>query len=40
MLTPAILAFVPLAEFGAKVSNNDAMSEFDNPVVLSEKNKS
>ena len=38
--TPAILALTPLAAFGARVSNNDAISEFVNPVVFNEKNKS
>jgi len=40
ILTPAILAFVPDAAFGANVSKSDAMSVFDNPVVFKEKNKS
>ena len=38
--TPAILALVPLAAFGAKVSSKEAISEFESPVVFKEKNKS
>mgnify|MGYP002014389648 CR=1 FL=1 len=40
ILTPAILALVPVAADGANVSKSDAMSVFDNPVVFKEKNKS
>ena len=40
ILTPAILALVPVAADGANVSKSDAMSVFDDPVVFKEKNKS
>ena len=38
--TPAILATVPEVEFGASVSNKEAIFVLLNPVVFNEKNKS